>query len=100
MRNMPTIDGQRLVADLRRLAEFGRYKTGVHRPTYSPVDVESRHWLAHKFRQAGLETMIDGIGHVPGRNPGARPRLLGGSAPKNPPYGRRGAGRPGRGLAP
>ena len=37
---MPTIDGQRVVADLKRLAEFGRYKTGVHRPTYSPVDVE------------------------------------------------------------
>ena len=33
---MPTIDGQRVLADLRRLAEFGRYKTGVHRPTYSP----------------------------------------------------------------
>ena len=37
---MPTIDGRRVVADLKRLAEFGRYKTGVHRPTYSPVDVE------------------------------------------------------------
>ena len=37
---MPTIDGERVIADLRRLAEFGRYKTGVHRPTYSPVDVE------------------------------------------------------------
>ena len=46
---MPKIDGQRVVADLKRLAEFGRYKTGVHRPTYSPVDVESRHWLADKF---------------------------------------------------
>jgi len=34
---MPTIDGQRVVADLKRLADFGRYKTGVHRPTYSPV---------------------------------------------------------------
>ena len=50
---MPTIDGQRVVADLKRLAEFGRYKTGVHRPTYSPVDVESRHWLAEKLREAG-----------------------------------------------
>jgi N-carbamoyl-L-amino-acid hydrolase len=66
---MPTIDGQRVLADLKRLAEFGRYKTGIHRPTYSPVDVESRHWLAEKYREAGLDPAIDGIGNVIGRNP-------------------------------
>ena len=65
--NMPRTDGARVVADLRRLAEFGRYKTGVHRPTYSPVDVESRHWLAEKLREAGLDPVIDGIGNVIGR---------------------------------
>ena len=54
---MPTIDGQRLLADLKRLADFGRYKTGVHRPTYSPVDVESRQWLAEKLREAGLDPL-------------------------------------------
>ena len=84
---MPAIDGQRVVADLKRLAEFGRYKTGVHRPTYSPVDVESRHWLAAKFREAGLDTAIDGIGNVIGRNPGARRRLLVGSHSETQPYG-------------
>ncbi len=84
---MPNIDGQRVVADLKRLAEFGRYKTGVHRPTYSPVDVESRHWLAGKFREAGLETVIDGIGNVIGRNPRARRRLLVGSHSETQPYG-------------
>ena len=84
---MPTIDGQRVVADLKRLAEFGRYKTGVHRPTYSPVDVESRHWLADKFREAGLEPMIDGIGNVIGRNLRARRRLLVGSHSETQPYG-------------
>src|SRR5689334_11722635 len=84
---MPKIDGQRVIADLKRLAEFGRYKTGVHRPTYSPVDVESRHWLAGKFREAGLETVIDGIGNVIGRNPGARRRLLVGSHSETQPYG-------------
>jgi beta-ureidopropionase / N-carbamoyl-L-amino-acid hydrolase len=87
MRNMPTIDGQRLVADLRRLAEFGRYKTGVHRPTYSPVDVESRHWLAGRLREAGLDTAIDGIGNVLGRNPRARRLLLVGSHSETQPYG-------------
>jgi N-carbamoyl-L-amino-acid hydrolase len=84
---MPKIDGQRVVADLKRLAEFGRYKTGVHRPTYSPVDVESRHWLAQKFQEAGLETVIDGIGNVIGRNPRAQRRLLVGSHSETQPYG-------------
>jgi N-carbamoyl-L-amino-acid hydrolase len=84
---MPTIDGHRVVADLKRLAEFGRYKTGVHRPTYSPVDVESRLWLADKLREAGLDTVIDGIGNVIGRNPSARRRLLVGSHSETQPYG-------------
>jgi beta-ureidopropionase / N-carbamoyl-L-amino-acid hydrolase len=84
---MPAIDGQRVVSDLKRLAEFGRYKTGVHRPTYSPVDVESRHWLAEKLREAGLEPVIDGIGNVIGRNPSAGRRLLVGSHSETQPYG-------------
>jgi beta-ureidopropionase / N-carbamoyl-L-amino-acid hydrolase len=84
---MPTIDGRRLVADLRRLAEFGRYKTGVHRPTYSPVDVASRHWLAEQFHAAGLDATIDGIGNVFGRNPRAQRRLLVGSHSETQPYG-------------
>ncbi len=84
---MPKIDGQRVVADLKRLAEFGRYKTGVHRPTYSPVDVESRHWLADKFCEAGLETVIDGIGNVIGRNHRGRRRVLVGSHSETQPYG-------------
>src|SRR6266481_8977890 len=85
--DMPMIDGQRVVADLKRLAEFGSYKTGVHRPTYSPVDVESRHWLADKLREAGLDTKIDGIGNVIGRNSSARRRLLVGSHSETQPYG-------------
>jgi len=84
---MPSIDGQRVVADLKRLAEFGRYKTGVHRPTYSPIDVESRHWLADRFREAGLDTVIDGIGNIIGRNPRADRRLLVGSHSETQPYG-------------
>ncbi|MBO0739751.1 MAG: hydantoinase/carbamoylase family amidase, partial [Alphaproteobacteria bacterium] len=84
---MPSIDGRRVIADLKRLAEFGRYKTGVHRPTYSAADVESRHWLAGQFREAGLDTVIDGIGNVIGRNPGAERRLLAGSHSETQPYG-------------
>jgi N-carbamoyl-L-amino-acid hydrolase len=84
---MPTINGQRVLEDLKRLAEFGRYKTGVHRPTYSPVDVESRHWLAEQCREAGLDAVIDGIGNVIGRNPAAGRRLLVGSHSETQPYG-------------
>src|SRR6516162_5590022 len=84
---MPRIDGARVVADLKRLAEFGRYKTGVHRPTYSPVDVESRHWLAERLREAGLDPVIDGIGNVIGRNPSAGRQLLVGSHSETQPYG-------------
>src|SRR6185369_1476640 len=82
-----SIDGQRVIADLKRLAEFGRYKTGVHRPTYSEVDVESRLWRAERVREAGLDTVIDGIGNVIGRNRRAGHRLLVGSHSETQPYG-------------
>jgi len=84
---MPRTDGERVVADLRRLAEFGRYKTGVHRPTYSAEDVASRHWLVEQFAAAGLDPVIDGIGNVIGRNPHASRRLLVGSHSETQPHG-------------
>jgi N-carbamoyl-L-amino-acid hydrolase len=76
---MPQINGPRLLADLRRLAEFGAYKSGVHRPTFSPQDIEARRWLAERFTEAGLEASIDGIGNVFGRSRVAGPKLLLGS---------------------
>jgi N-carbamoyl-L-amino-acid hydrolase len=84
---MPQTNGERVVADLKRLADFGRYKTGVHRPTYSVEDVASRHWLAEKFAEAGLDPVIDGIGNVIGRNPHASRRLLVGSHSETQPHG-------------
>src|SRR5579884_371082 len=84
---MPEIDGARLLADLRRLAQFGRYETGVHRPTYSPEDVAARHWLAARFAEAGLLPVIDGIGNVIGRDMRARRRLLVGSHAESQPRG-------------
>jgi N-carbamoyl-L-amino-acid hydrolase len=76
---MPRIDGERLLADLRRLAEFGRYRTGVHRPTYSPEDVASRAWLAERMREAGTAPEIDGVGNVIGHPRAQGPALLIGS---------------------
>src|SRR5215469_15066097 len=65
---MPQINGARLIADLRRLAQFGAYKSGVHRPTFSPQDIEARRWLAERFTEAGLDSSINGIGNVFGRS--------------------------------
>ena len=84
---MPKINGERLLADLRRIADFGRYETGVHRPHLSPQDVESRHWLAGRMKEAGLEPVIDGIGTVIGRSPKTGPRLLIGSHSDTQPRG-------------
>ncbi|MFL5036423.1 MAG: Zn-dependent hydrolase [Microvirga sp.] len=71
---MPEIDPGRLLGDLRALAKFGAYKTGVHRPTFSREDVEARHWFADRLAEAGLDATIDGIGSVFGfsRAPGRK----------------------------
>jgi N-carbamoyl-L-amino-acid hydrolase len=51
----------------------------VHRPTYSPEDVQARQWLAGRLTDAGLDTSIDGIGNVYGRDPRPGRKLLMGS---------------------
>ncbi len=84
---MPTINGERLLGDLRRIADFGRYQTGVHRPHLSPQDVESRHWLVDRMKEAGLEPVIDGIGTVIGKSPKTGPRILIGSHSDTQPRG-------------
>ncbi|SDC39161.1 Zn-dependent hydrolase [Belnapia rosea] len=76
---MPQIDAERFLKDLNELRQIGRYKTGVHRPTYSPEDMESRRWLMERMAEIGLEPSIDGIGNVYGRHRGPGPHLLAGS---------------------
>ncbi len=76
---MATVDTARFLADLHALRQIGAYKTGVHRPTYSPQDMQSRAWLMDKMTRLGLEASIDGIGNVYGRHPGPGPHLLVGS---------------------
>jgi N-carbamoyl-L-amino-acid hydrolase len=73
------IDGDRLLKDLYAVREIGKFKTGVHRPTFSPQDVEARHWLAARLTNAGLEASIDGVGNVYGRDPAPGRKLLTGS---------------------
>jgi N-carbamoyl-L-amino-acid hydrolase len=49
---VPRIDPERVLGDLKRLREFGAYKTGVHRPTYSADDMAARHWFAGRMAAA------------------------------------------------
>ena len=76
---MATIDTARFLADLNELRRFGAFRTGVHRPTYSPQDMEARRWLVARLEECGLEATIDGIGNVHGRHKGPGPHLLVGS---------------------
>ena len=76
---MPTIDPNRLLGDLSTLRTFGAYKTGVHRPTFSPEDVASRHWFAERLEAAGLDATIDGIGNVVGLSRKSGRKVLAGS---------------------
>ncbi|MCS6891104.1 MAG: Zn-dependent hydrolase [Rhodovarius sp.] len=76
---MARIDTDRFLRDLHELRQIGRFRTGVHRPTYSPQDMQARRWLMERMAECGLEPSIDGIGNVLGRHPGPGPKLLVGS---------------------
>lgn len=76
---MADVDTARFLADLHDLRRIGTFRTGVHRPTYSPEDMESRRWLMAKMEDCGLEAEMDGIGNVIGRHKGPGPHLLIGS---------------------
>lgn len=76
---MPAIDPDAFLRDLHALRQIGRFKTGAHRPTYSPQDMQSRRWLMDRLQACGLETSIDGIGNVYGRHAGPGPHVLCGS---------------------
>lgn len=76
---MTAPDTDRFLKDLHELRRIGQFRTGVHRPTYSPEDMESRRWLLARLEEAGLAPEMDGIGNIIGRHPGPGPKLLVGS---------------------
>jgi N-carbamoyl-L-amino-acid hydrolase len=76
---MADVDTARFLADLHELRKIGTFRTGVHRPTFSPEDMESRRWLMAKMEECGLAATMDGIGNVLGRHKGPGPHLLVGS---------------------
>ena len=72
-------DGARVLADLTALRQIGAYKTGVHRPSYSPEHMQSLRWLMHRMPEAGLAPSLDGIGNVLGVSSRPGVKLLAGS---------------------
>jgi N-carbamoyl-L-amino-acid hydrolase len=76
---MPAIKPDRLLGDLTKLRTFGTYRTGVHRPTFSPEDIASRQWFADQCTAAGLDTTIDGIGNILGKSKASGRKALSGS---------------------
>ncbi|KAL8973562.1 MAG: hypothetical protein Q9197_002185 [Variospora fuerteventurae] len=79
MQTIAAPDTDRFLADLAALRRIGAFRTGVHRPTYTPEDMESRRWLMARMAEVGLAPEMDGIGNVLGRHPGPGPKLLAGS---------------------
>lgn len=84
---MSGIDGRRLIADLRRLAEFGKFGSGVDRTAFSPPDIEARRWLLGRMQEAGLDAAIDAVGNVRGLTPGAPRAVVIGSHTDSVPKG-------------
>ncbi len=73
------INGERLLADLRKLRTFGESGSGVIRQALSEEDCRARAWLSERFAEAGLTPLIDGIGNVFGENRDCQRAILIGS---------------------
>jgi beta-ureidopropionase / N-carbamoyl-L-amino-acid hydrolase len=84
---MPTINPDRLLADLRTLRSIGAKGPGVVRPAFSASDMEARRWLKGRYEEAGLEATIDGVGNVFGRSRGRGKAVLIGSHSDTQPTG-------------
>lgn len=84
---MVQIDGDRLLASLSELRSFGAEGTGVVRPMFSDIDLESRRWLVEQMEAAGLDAVIDGVGTVIGRSRHDGPALVLGSHSDTQPEG-------------
>ncbi len=84
---MIKVNGERLLADLRTLAQFGAEGTGVNRLSLTQPDIDSRTWLLGRMKEAGLEARIDGIGSVYGQTPDVSRAILIGSHTDTVPNG-------------
>jgi N-carbamoyl-L-amino-acid hydrolase len=75
---MFTIDADRFLADLRRLAQFGSDTNGgVTRIAYSDIDMKARDWVDAELRTLGMSTRRDAAGNSIARLDGtAHTRVL------------------------
>lgn len=84
---MARINAKRLIADLRRLAEFGKAGPGVNRVSFSRADIEARLWLRERLGAAGLDAAIDAVGNVRGVTAQASRAVIIGSHTDSVPMG-------------
>ena len=62
---MPSINLDRLLADLENLGRFGATdRGGVNRPIFSEADLAARAWLEQRCGEAGLGFRQDAIGNI------------------------------------
>ena len=70
------VNGQRVVAHLRALAEFGKNpEGGISRLAYSDADRQAREYILTLMREAKLQASIDAAGNIVGRRAGSDPML-------------------------
>lgn len=84
---MIKVDGERLLTDLRTLAQFGKAGPGVNRLSFSAEDIRARAWLHQRMLDAGLDAQIDGVGNVFGQASGVDQAVLIGSHTDTVPNG-------------
>ncbi len=69
------VNGQRVVAHLRALAEFGKNpEGGISRLAYSDADRQAREYILTLMREAKLQASIDAAGNIVGRRAGSDAR--------------------------
>ena len=75
-RDPVTVTGDRLLAQLRALAQYGSNSNGgVSRVAYSAADLEGRAYVTGLMREAGLEVRVDAAANIIGRRAGTGDRL-------------------------
>ena len=84
---MLSVDAARTIEDLKALAEFGRFETGVNRRGFTSEDIAARAWLQQRMQEAGLDASIDGVGNVTGTTPGCERYIIIGSHSDSVPRG-------------
>ena len=84
---MLTVDANRTIGDLKALAEFGKFESGVNRRGFTSEDIAARAWLLERMQEAGLDASIDGIGNVMGKTPGCERYIIIGSHSDTVPKG-------------